>query len=241
MGIVRHKLSPAAAAAAAQRLRQKTTFNFIDAQANAWSEVKKLFDESRFFAHPPETANGPGATMALTEDLRAWLPELFARYHVKTILDVPCGDMNWMQHVNRDGIGYAGWDVEPEIIDDNIARFGPMFSCVNLLTVPKVAKADLILCRDFLICLPNDHVAAVLDKFKASGSRYLLTSHYPDADNDFVYKPEDFAWLGYVERPINLEAAPFNLGPKLEAIEELPGPGGVISSPHELALFQLNP
>jgi hypothetical protein len=103
-----------------------------------------------------------------------------------------------------------------------------------------VPAVDLILSRDFLAHLPNEPIGWVLDKFKASGSRYLLTSHYPHATNDFDYRPNDYTWFGYAERPVNLEAPPFSLGTKIESIQEIPGPGGVISQPHELALFELD-
>jgi hypothetical protein len=212
--------------------------SFDEAQANAWRQVKELHDAERLSS--PETPNGPGSTLALTERLRPWLAGLLRLYGIRTMLDAPCGDLTWMQFIDLEWVEYTGWDLVPELIE-RCRRRAPesSFDCVNLLTVSVVPCVDLILCRDFLAHLPNEPAQRVLNKFKASGSRYLLASHYPGTDNDFDYKPAA-ASFGYAERPINLEAAPFSLGDKLAACTETLGPTGVISQPHELALFQLS-
>ena len=201
-------------------LRPSGLVGFDEYQPHAWVEVKELFDVSRL--SNPETPNGPGSTIALTEPIREWLPQLLARRVIRSMLDAPCGDLNWLRLIDLGAVKYTGWDVVPELIEQCTQRaadsnFDSTFDCVNLLTVPEVPRVDLILSRDFLAHLPNEPALRVLNKFTASGSRYLLTSHYPDTDNDFVYDPKDYAWIGYAERPINLEAPPFSLGPKLEA------------------------
>lgn len=225
-------------------LRPTKVVEFDEYQPRAWEEVNELFEVSRLVES--ETPNGPGSTTLLTEGIRAWLPEVFKGYGVQTVLDAPCGDWNWMRLVDLNGINYIGWDAVAALVEkcarrviDDCTHANAAFEVVNLLTVPQVPQVDLILSRDFLAHLPNEAVLKVLEKFKASGSRYLLTSHYPDADNDFVYNPQDFHWIGYAERPINLEKEPFNLGQKLEACPEQAGPAGVIAQRHELALFEL--
>lgn len=227
-------------------LRPTGLVGFDEYQPRAWAEVKDLFDVSRLST--PETPNGPGSTILLTMGIRSWLPGLFERHGIRSMLDAPCGDWNWMRLVDLGHIDYTGWDVVPQLVEQCCRRViegdcvspSAAFECVNLLTVPKVPCVDLILSRDFLAHLPNEPAERVVEKFKESGSRYLLTSNYPDTENDFVYKPEDYAWIGYAERPINLERPPFSLGAPVESFPEVPGPHGVISEPHVLALFELN-
>jgi hypothetical protein len=110
----------------------------------------------------------------------------------------------------------------------------------NLLKKKTFPRVDLILCRDFLAHLPNEYISAVLDKFKASGSTYLLASNYPGSHNVFYYDPEKYEspWLGYLERPHDLRLSPFNLT-QIDAIPEQAAPGGVIAREHELGLFKL--
>lgn len=227
---------------------------FVEEQANAWSEIHQLFNDSRFFNRPLETPDGPGATVESTEGLREWLPTILGRYRIKTLLDAACGDFNWMRLVDLDGIKYTGWDVDNERIKravHNAAqetltrgpyRPAPHFDCVNLLTVDTIARYDLILCRHFLQHLPvNDLVVWVIERFRFSESPYALLTTFPGADNNFEWDPHgtEHAWRGYFERPYDLTAPPFCLDEPLETFDEQLGPGGILTVPHQLALFKL--
>lgn len=202
---------------------------FIEQQAAAWSDVYQRFKGN-------ETPNGPGSTLAATEDLRDWLPALFARHGITSVLDAPCGNWNWMQHVDLAGVDYLGWDVEPAQVKENRRQFGrrkpkPRFEVANLLDGGPLPEVDLVLCRDFLIHLPNDQAQRVLARL-TSGPRFLLTTTSPFAGNDRPC-PDDGhdGRPGYWYHPINLEAAPFNLAGRVEALNEVGG--------HDLALFDL--
>jgi hypothetical protein len=228
---------------------------FVEQQADAWSQIRGLWEDSNLFATRPETPDGPLATVDSTAGLRDWLPAILAKYRVTSMLDAACGDWNWMRLVDLSDIRYTGWDVDQgrleicvqRVLDGDYtgdpAKIALEFRLMNLLTVEKIPRVDLILCRHFLQHLPtNDLVQFVIVKFQMSGSRYLLTTTYPGADNTFEWDPfgSEHAWQGYFERPVDLEAPPFNLGPKLEAFTEAPAPAGVIKQSHELALFRLS-
>lgn len=217
---------------------------FVEDQAKAWQEIPKL---TRLSDPVPETVNGPGCTMAATEQLRPALPELFAKYDIKTVLDVGCGDWTWMQHVDLSGIDqYIGWDVDPETIAENQRQFGDnpkvSFSVRNLLTVSEIPQVDLIIARQVLIHFPNQYIADVLEKFKKSGSTYLLASHWPTETENHEYVSEGFAYRGYVERTVNLLTPPFEFGRLVDAVNELitdDSMGVLREPPHELALFAI--
>jgi hypothetical protein len=217
---------------------------FVNAQAGAWLQYRA------HSAHD-ETTNGPGSYLRNTEAVRAWLPHVFDRYHIESMLDVPCGDWNWMRHVDLTNIEYTGWDVEPTTISQNQARFGYShwhFECVNLLTVDRLPAVDLIFCRKFLTHLPNTAIRHVLDKFLDSGAHYLIADNY-HAAND-VACPLDGGHTGavgsptplpgYYYRPVNLEADPFNLPGRVEAIDEPGLPGEQYAEiRQEMVLFDL--
>jgi hypothetical protein len=213
-------------------VKARTLEDFPDDQPVAWQSAH------RFAEGACESVNGPGSDMAQAAPLVKWLPDLFHRYNIHTILDAPCGDWNWMQYVSLEGFGYLGWDSDPKLIEFNREHYGPMFECVNILKAV-IPRADVILCRDYLAHLPNEYLLQVLDAFRESGSTYLLASTYPGASNERPYDPNLYVWSGYYEMDHDLEAAPFNLGPKLECISEAPGPAGVLTVHHELALFAL--
>jgi SAM-dependent methyltransferase len=225
---------------------------FIEEQANAWREVRQLFEDSHFFDRPLETMDGPGATVESTAKLREWLAGILAKYKIGSMLDVACGDWNWMRLVDLTGVAYTGWDVDEGRIERCVLRIGAQeftglptslsFHAVNMLTVEAVPRVDLILCRHALQHLPvNDLIEFVFAKFALSESSYLLVTTFPGADNAFEWDPHgtDHAWRGYFERPYDLTAAPFFLGPPVESFTEKLGPGGILTVPHELALFKL--
>lgn len=215
---------------------------FVEDNAKAWSEIPHL---TKLSDPIPETINGPGATMEATTALRAQLPGLLGGHDVKTMLDVGCGDWTWMQHVDLSMIeSYTGWDVDATTIEDNKRRFAGRtnvrFECKNVLTETDIPKVDLILARHVLIHFPNDYTSQILERFKGSGSTYLLTSTWPGDENSDE-QPDGFAYRGYMERTVNLEAAPFNLPEILDSIEEPPAAAGVLRYGHYLALFKLPP
>jgi hypothetical protein len=203
--------------------------------------------------HSGQTVNGPGSLVESTEVVRRWLPEVIGHCGIESMLDAPCGDWNWMQHVPLHGVHYLGWDVDLTTTLNNQARHASAqveFDHVNLLAEQTVVpKVDLIFCRDFLQHLPNDQIRAVLDKFIASGSRYLITNNYVDADNDAVECPLDSGHtgaqgspeplLGYYYRPVNIEAPPFSLAGRLEAIIEGAGDEDYNEINQELVLYDL--
>lgn len=202
--------------------------SFLEDQLVAWSEIRERFSHN-------ETPNGPGSTISASTAVRQALPSFIQTYDTESILDVPCGDWNWMQYVDLDGIDYTGWDSEQQFIDRNAERWPQhTFERVNILRVRTLPNVDLILCRDFLIHVPNDYALKVIDKFIDSGSRFLLTTTHPGADNTVRVRDEN----GHDNRPgyfcwdIDLDVEPFNLKPaRIARIEE--------ASHQELALYDL--
>lgn len=227
---------------------------YLEEQASGWIDIGRFHHEydRNPVAQRPETADGPGATVALTEDLRGWLSALLRRSEVCTMLDAACGDWSWMRLVDLGATEYTGWDVDPGRIDTCRRRiatgdFVPLdrpntvFEAVNLLTVDEIGYYDLVLCRDFLMHVPNEHVSAILRKIRAGGSLLLLATSFPGADNAArAWHPETATWAGYMEQPLDLCAPPFSLGIPLESFAEQPGPWGVLAVPRELGLWRIN-
>lgn len=217
--------------------------DFIKEQANAWSSVVDMMLDNPTNTVLNGSVNGPGSSIEYTHGLRAQLPALLQRYKVTTMLDAPCGDMTWIARTDLSSVySYIGMDVERRLIDSNKHNFRnqPKFTfiCANLLTRKKFPQVDLILSRDFLAHLTTDYILHMVNKYRESGSTYLLASNYEVESNDFTYVAEDYAWYGYLERPHDLTLEPFNLE-RIDGITEMQAPGGVIARPHELGLFRL--
>jgi hypothetical protein len=158
-----------------------------------------------------ESLSGGGSTLFQTRLIRIEIPLLLRELGVKTLLDVPCGDWNWMQHVTLDGVQYTGGDVVQSIVDENKKKYADathQFERLNIVTGP-LLQADLILCRDCLVHLSFADGLKALEQFRASGARWLLTTTFTDrGENSDLYD-------GHIWRPLNLEKSPYNM-PKAE-------------------------
>lgn len=152
-----------------------------------------------------ESRSGSGSTLAYTAKLRKELPEFLKMHDVRSMVDIPCGDFNWMRRVNLSGIQYTGLDVVPEIVANNQKKFAGSSRAFDLCDVlsERPPQADLIFCRDLLIHFSYSDALAALRNMVASGSTWLLTTTYRQGRN----RPESTG--GFYR--INLEEAPFSL------------------------------
>ena len=166
-----------------------------------------------------ETRSGRGSTLQETVHIRRELPLLLERFNIKSMLDIPCGDFNWMQHVDLGSTQYIGADIVPVMIEDNKKRFPLVdFRTLNLLT-DELPKVDLVLCRDCLFHMSFANVHRALANIQRSGAKYVLTTSYtwkafPNTDgvNDAIKRVQ---WTR-----LNLFLPPFNFPPPIDFIFE---------------------
>lgn len=158
-----------------------------------------------------ESRSGSGSTVAATEALRLALPEFVARFGIKSFLDLPCGDWNWMRHVEL-GCQYIGADIVQEVVVDNQQKYGGQFIQLDLL-VSDLPKVDVIFCRDCLVHFAPADVRQAIENMQRSGSTYLLTTTFPDhVVNQIIATGQ---WT-----PYNLQVEPFNFPEPLTIINE---------------------
>jgi len=168
-----------------------------------------------------ESCSGRGSRLAETEAIRAALPPLCRQLDVRSLLDVPCGDFNWMRRVTLDGVGYVGADIVNALAEANQRRYGQpgrRFVAMDIVrAVP--GRFDLILCRDLMGHLPNRDVARCLRNLRRSGSTWLLATTFPGRRRNEDLEGRDW-------RPVNLQLPPFRLPPPATLItENCPEPG----------------
>lgn len=168
----------------------------------------------------PESKSGEGSSLKKTMNVRSWLPVIFEKLKIKTMLDAPCGDFNWMQHVNLSSLeSYIGLDIVAPLIEQNMTHHKStqkMFFCVDIINSP-LPKVDLILCRDCMQHLLDTDVFKLLSNIKKSGSKYVLMSNYFDiTENKDIDAPYSTARITYR----NLTLPPFNLPKPIIYFEE---------------------
>lgn len=165
-----------------------------------------------------ESWSGMGSTLSETEGLIEQLPGLFGRCGVKSILDIPCGDFNWMRYVDLSGVQYTGGDIVDDLVNANQVRYGServRFVVCNLLE-DDLPPSDMIIVRDCLVHLSLLDGMKALGNIERSGSRYLLTTTFPGTErNEDIITGE---W-----RRLDLEKSPFDLSRPRECILERGG------------------
>jgi SAM-dependent methyltransferase len=164
----------------------------------------------------PESRSGVGSSLDSTRVLRSELPRALEKLNARVMLDVPCGDFTWMEHVNLGGISYIGGDIVASIVEKNQRlHSSPSRRFIHLdVTRDLLPDADVLLCRDCLVHLSYANIRAVLANLARSRIRTLLTTSFPGRDeNDDII---DGDW-----RPLDLQAPPFSFPqPLLTIVEE---------------------
>lgn len=168
-----------------------------------------------------ESRSGPGGRREHTRRLRLELPSLLSRLGIRSLVDVGCGDFNWMRETELGVDLYIGVDVVFDIVLANRLRYGGPRRRFLLrdLTRDPLPRADLVLCRDVLIHFPDDDLVTALNAIIASGARYLLASTFIDREENKPISLGDW-------RPVNLQLPPLSLRPPVDALVETPWEAG---------------
>jgi len=180
-----------------------------------------------------DSVSGEGASRSQTQQIEAELPALLKTLQVDVLLDLPCGDFSWMQFIDLPS-RYIGADIVPELIVDNQKRYGSQnyqFMTLDLLSEP-LPTADLLLCRDCFVHLRNAEICSALNNIKRSQITYLLTTTFPNCEENEDITTGDW-------RLLNLEKPPFNFPTPLRLINEQCSEGGGLYRDKSLGLWLL--
>ena len=201
----------------------------------------------------PESKSGPGSTMEETDIIRQQIKQLVKDKEIKSVVDVPCGDFNWMKDIVYNFEKYTGCDIVPEMIQDNQKFANSIISFKELdLTQDgiEIPEGDLLIVRDVLGHLTLDGGQKAIANILKSKCKYLLTTTWYSL-NDPNYTHENRDNTVTVEAnwdrgaaafyPVCLHSAPFNF-PKPEFyIEEKPKVDGYDNGVRKgLAFYELD-
>lgn len=131
------------------------------------------------------------------------------------LLDAPCGDMTWMSVFlkERNDVEYTGYDIIPQNIAMNKANFSAepwRFLQFDLLKDKISEEFDLILNRHVNIHLSLKDSIQMYKNILQSGSKYLLTTTFPDLpkNDDLHYSKDKVSGRSY--HPVNTELYPLH-------------------------------
>lgn len=153
-----------------------------------------------------ESLSGIGSELKNTELIRNELPYLFQKFDIKSMLDIPCGDWNWMKKVDLSSVSYIGADIVEKLITSNKQSYPNIDFRTLDLTTDELPKVDLVFVRDCLGHLTNENVHKAIANIRNSGSKYLLATSFTrwNMNPDI----QDGGW-----KCINLMIEPFYLNP----------------------------
>lgn len=168
------------------------------------ARFKKIHEMNLWGAE--SSRSGLGSERGSVEALGAVLPGLCEKLEIKTLVDAPCGEGDWIASLPLGLERYVGLDIVPALVSQLSKRFandpGRSYQVADL-TRQATPKADLILCRDCLVHLSFENILRVVASFKASGSKWLLTTHFTDQKRNSDVTDGDW-------RPLNFCKAPFH-------------------------------
>lgn len=182
-----------------------------------------------------ESISGRGSDLDHTHFIIDVLPEFFRKYNIKRLVDIPCGDMNWMNKIiHKWSIEeYIGMYIVDEIISNNVKQFGqPQITFQKAdITKDLIPTSDLIFVRDCFIHFSFEDIFHAIENLKSSGSKYLLmTNGLMVTENEDISTGQG--------RYLNFQHSPFNFPKPLESIVEK-SPDKTLYNNKSLSLWKL--
>ncbi len=151
-----------------------------------------------------QSRSGSGSDLEETVNVAEGIVDFIKENKVMSVLDIPCGDMNWMKgvlHQLNEEVSYIGADIVKEAVDENIDKFKSWKGCevsfeVMDLTADSLPKVDLIIVRDCLGHLSDENILKAMKNIYKADPKFLAATHWPTAGKSIV---SDAGWM-----PINM-------------------------------------
>lgn len=168
----------------------------------AKSRFEKIY-HSNYWASD-ESFSGCGSNLDATRLLRAGLDAFIKDRQITSMLDIPCGDYNWIRHMDLK-LKYIGADIVAALISENQKAYGGenrSFEVLDL-TKSKLPTCDLVFSRDCLNHLSFADIKKAARGIQLSESTYLAVTQFPE---QAANKNQE---SGFTFRKINFRLPPF--------------------------------
>ena len=190
---------------------------------SAYKTVFSNIYETYGFGGTVESRSGYGSTLEETAALREKIKTLVREKNIKSVVDIPCGDFNWMKEIVFSFETYTGGDIVEKCIQENKERYSnSRIKFVNFdLVTDEIPTADLLIVRDVLGHFPIEDGEKIIKNILKSGCKYLLsTTWYNLQDKDYSKKHLNRGAGHGGFYPINLMSKPFNFPEPDTILEE---------------------
>ena len=142
-----------------------------------------------------------------THNLSIELPSFIDKHQIKSFLDIPCGDWEWMSKLNLTNIKYTGCDIVEDMVKANNEKYNNAKTSFikRNLSHDDLPEADIILIRDLLVHLKYSDIILCLNNIKKHNYKYIAITNFPKLIKNINNKFGD-RW-----KPINFNLKPYFL------------------------------
>jgi SAM-dependent methyltransferase len=186
---------------------------------NLWGDGRRHTDNDFPFD------SGPGSSESAVGPYAEFIKRFIESHHVKSVLDLGCGDFRTGSRIVQPSFRYTGIDIVEPLIQANQAKFGKdnvQFLCLDIIT-DDLPDADLCLVREVLQHLSNAQIIQILQKLKKF-KWVIVTEDMPGPLGSFKAnrdKPHGQHARVVSKSGIVLTEQPFNV-PAVELLLEVP-------------------
>lgn len=170
-----------------------------------------------------ETRSGPGSSRASTATLVSWLPDMIRELEIRRLLDVPCGECNWMPDLP---CTYTGVDIVPQAVAVAKERRPTDTFFVADAIRDSLPGTDAIFSRDFMQHLTVREGMDFIGNCRHTGARWMIASSYEGGANTGSSSPL------HAYR-VNLELPPFDLGFPTQRVVDGRNESGKLADPEK--------
>lgn len=174
-------------------------------KADAQETFRQVYAEGAWVVEEgQESRSGTGSSAKATAGIADAIGVAMRELGCASLVDVGCGDWNWMRLQAFD-YDYTGVDIVPEVIARNseaYSRANVRFAVCNAIEEPP-PKADMAVCREVLFHLSFDDAKAVIANI-AKSARYLCATTDADLWFNSDIRTGDFRMLNLMRAPLNL-------------------------------------
>lgn len=177
-------------------------------EEDAEETFSRIYESKHWSKDREKGTSGFGSTLEATVKYRAYLQKFLKSHDIHSVVDVGCGDWEFSQAINWNGISYIGYDIVKPVIQKNQQKFSSaniQFVHCNAIE-SNLPSADLLICKDVLQHLPIGEILLLLsqfDKFK-----YCLITNDVDPN---TLTGDNIDIIRGSERSIDLSKSPFDL------------------------------
>jgi len=190
-----------------------------------FESAKKYIQMKRI--HGEESLCGGGSWKNQAGDAQDFIQGAINKHRFETIIDLGCGDWNWMEEVDFKGAQYLGIDCDEQMIQENSSKYGSdqiRFQVGDIFSID-LPEVDLVICRDVLFHVRQELSSSLIEKLKTRDRLFFLSTSFNQQPTN--QEPRQYCKIddwGFYR--INLLQDPFNLQEKLidhREEEKIPG------------------